>query len=206
MTIEEFWARTEPEPMSGCLLWIGQRRNGYGRANVGNGIELAHRIAYRQAHGEIPPGLLVLHKCDNPPCINQAHLFAGSQRDNQRDKTAKNRHGAAKITTGQVVEIRRRAAIGDVSQRALAREFGISHREVGDIIRGRQWTVVPMGDPPKTETKFRSKLSAEDSIAIRRAYSLGATQYALADRYGVDQTRIGRIVRGLTRGVVAQRP
>ena len=84
-----------PEPNSGCLLWIGAVKPG-GYGNLGIKPEgrtyIAHRAAYEVAYGTIPTGLKVLHKCDNPPCINPLHLFLGTQLDNIRDCVSKGRH------------------------------------------------------------------------------------------------------------------
>jgi hypothetical protein len=81
-----------PEPMSGCTLWFHAcDRHGYGRLNVGNGWAGAHRVAWTMKHGKIPDGAWVLHKCDNPPCINVDHLFLGDALTNQRDRIRKGR-------------------------------------------------------------------------------------------------------------------
>ena len=77
---------------SGCIEWIGYRDpKGYGRFSTGWGEVLAHRIAFIMHHGSIPDQLHVLHRCDNPPCINPHHLFAGTNQDNMTDKVTKGR-------------------------------------------------------------------------------------------------------------------
>jgi len=83
----------EPCPTTGCHLWTGaQNVFGYGivydrnRRNIGT-----HRAAWFFAHGPIPGGLYVLHRCDNPFCINPAHLFLGTHADNHRDMWRKGR-------------------------------------------------------------------------------------------------------------------
>lgn len=85
-----------PEPNSGCFIWIGGTdRYGYGRMTLTTHgrkhYDAAHRVAFTLAFGEIREGLFVLHRCDNPLCINPDHLFLGTQRDNCRDTARKGR-------------------------------------------------------------------------------------------------------------------
>jgi hypothetical protein len=111
----------------------------------------AHRVVWEQAHGPIPCGLQVLHKCDNPPCCRVDHLFLGSDLDNMRDKIAKGRQGdcrpknaakgervaGAKLTRPQVDEIRARAP--DETYKGLARDFGVSKSLIKQIVAFKVW-------------------------------------------------------------------
>lgn len=77
---------------TGCWEYSGDRLpTGYGRLMQDGRILLAHRVAWALTHGEIADGLYVCHKCDNPPCMNPAHLFLGDVRENNRDRTLKGR-------------------------------------------------------------------------------------------------------------------
>jgi hypothetical protein len=75
-----------------CLEFGGSRsEDGYGTIRYQGRMQKAHRVAWQLAHGPIPKGLLVCHRCDNPPCCNVAHLFLGTVADNNRDRHAKGR-------------------------------------------------------------------------------------------------------------------
>lgn len=74
---------SEPEPMSGCVLWLGaMRQNGYGFLSRGGRTWLAHRLAYEAARGPIPAGMTIDHLCRVRSCINPAHLEPVSRRTN----------------------------------------------------------------------------------------------------------------------------
>ena len=89
---ERFLRKTCPEPNSGCLLWLGSaKRSGHGGIRFQKKYTTAHRVAWESFVGPIPDGLCVLHKCDNPPCVNVRHLFLGTLQDNAIDMAVKGR-------------------------------------------------------------------------------------------------------------------
>ena len=76
----------------GCHVWQGTRnQNGYGTFHHKGKNPLAHRLAWSAVNGSIPTGMFVMHKCDNPPCINPEHLMLGTAADNARDMVEKGR-------------------------------------------------------------------------------------------------------------------
>lgn len=82
----------EPEPNTGCYLWpLGTTTDGYGVFQLRGRKMYAHRWSYLVAFGHLPEGVLVLHKCDTPACVNPDHLFLGSQKDNMDDASNKGR-------------------------------------------------------------------------------------------------------------------
>ena len=91
---ERFADKVLPEPNSGCWLWFGSvGSHGYGQLSIpGKALETAHRVSYRLHKGEIPAGILVCHKCDNPVCVNPDHLFLGAPSVNALDCKQKGRN------------------------------------------------------------------------------------------------------------------
>jgi hypothetical protein len=122
--------------------------------------ESAHRVAWELERGPIPEGLLVCHRCDNPSCVNPSHLFLGTQGDNMRDKVAKGRHDTrgernarARLTEGQVWEIKSILAAGQLSHREIGALFGVARGAVGDIHCGRKWKHLSDSHDPANEAE-----------------------------------------------------
>lgn len=136
-----FWERATKT--DGCWVWSGTRNSyGYGVFLLpGERPVRAHRHAYELTHGPIPDGLVVMHSCDNPPCINPTHLSLGGRGDNNRDAKAKGRNAAgeanghAKLTAAQVADIRRDAR----TQRAIAAQYGVDESTISQIRAGKRW-------------------------------------------------------------------
>ena len=163
--VQRFWSRVDKA--GECWVWTGGTMGwGYGYFDLAGSRHGAHRISWMLARGPIPAGLFVCHRCDNPPCVNPDHLFVGTQFDNMADARAKGRLSptifdgtqvelmrlgrhpgrqargervaTAKLTEGQVREIRRRLAEG-ANQSALAREYGVVHQLVSRIASRGIW-------------------------------------------------------------------
>lgn len=143
-------------PFSDCHYWIGAlgRKHGYGcffireKGNRDNRKQYkAHRLMYEFYKGPIGDKH-VLHKCDNPRCVNPDHLFLGTHQDNMQDKVAKGRavcgskHPDAKLTPKQVLEIRQLYMEGDHTTRSLGTKYGVNSRHIHNIITGKKWKIV----------------------------------------------------------------
>lgn len=185
--IEAFWGKVDKDNSNHfyenerCWIWIAYcNLKGYGVMRLGIKTELAHRVSWIIAHGEIPDNLDVLHHCDNPRCIRPSHIWLGTHQENMRDMMMKGRgnqlsgdnhparlhpetrargdthfsrlhpeklargenNGSSKLTWEQVREIRRRYAPwgrGGDNSTTLAKEFGVSHVNILDIVKNVTW-------------------------------------------------------------------
>lgn len=162
-----FWALVAKVAPSECWIWQGQciKDQGYGFFFLRKGEFRAHRIAWLLTYGEIPKGLCVCHRCDNPPCVNPNHLFLGTALDNIRDRHSKGRSAA-----GNASGRRRHPERFTKSRFPLGHTLGQGERNVA------------------------AKLKECDVINIRRLYAKGTSQPALARRFNVKQSAISKVV------------
>lgn len=150
--VARFW-RLIQKSEDGCWIWTGNvSKAGYGNlwTPEKRGYVYAHRFSWRLANGEIPDGLCVLHKCDNPPCVNPSHLFLGTKRDNTHDMISKGRaklhnpkrgeeNGSAIINTEQAIQIKELLATGAFTLKEIASRTRSTTYIVFDIKRGKTW-------------------------------------------------------------------
>jgi hypothetical protein len=133
-----FWFYVDKGEPNECWEFFGARHyKGYGEFRVGSSKQKAHRIAWTELIGPIPESMHVLHKCDNPPCCNPAHLFLGTDADNRKDMLKKERYG--KLSFKQAKEIRNLYETG-LTHQEIADLFNVSRTTISDIIRAERWT------------------------------------------------------------------
>ncbi len=135
---------------NGCWNVISHYINKDGHAKLRReGQQLAHRVMWIRKFGFIPEGLCILHKCDNPRCINPNHLFLGTQRDNSSDRNRKERQArgtkmnTAKLNEESVRAIRRqyvkRTNSAPSNSRELAARYNIGQEQIRNIVNGKTW-------------------------------------------------------------------
>jgi hypothetical protein len=141
---DRFWALVQKG--DGCWLWTKSTIiKGYGRFYSGK-FMVAHRWAWQFTNGPIPDGMMVCHKCDNPPCVNPAHLFLGTNSDNQKDAYRKNRHRNKgefgrnnKLNPLQVRIIRK---LGNaLPMREIGAIFSVGASQVSRIQKNQSWVI-----------------------------------------------------------------
>lgn len=208
-TEERFWAKVDRRGPDECWPWIGATNNrGYGQFWYGGGQRLSHRIAWLLLRGPVGD-LFVLHRCDNPICVNPAHLFLGTHQDNMQDMVTKGRHAMQrhpeKAARGDRHGLRlhpERIARGDrhgskTHPERLARgdrHGSVTHPE--SLRRGNNHPARLHPEClPRGVGHGMAKLSERDVLSIRLA---SGTNRQIADRFGIDRTTVGRIRRGVT--------
>jgi hypothetical protein len=149
---DRFWSKVNkngpmhPVLQTPCWLWMGTPRTdqGYGRVQFQGVVKVATHVAWYMTHG-VWPTEQMCHRCDNTQCVNPDHLFEGNQQDNITDKVSKSRqargqrHGRAKLSPQDVLDIRRLYSSGAFTYRSLGKRFGVDPTAIGLIIRKHNW-------------------------------------------------------------------
>ncbi|HTP29702.1 MAG TPA: HNH endonuclease, partial [Anaeromyxobacteraceae bacterium] len=162
----------------------------------------AHRFAWEFAYGPIPHGMLVCHRCDNPPCVKAEHLFLGTNLENVRDMMEKGRDwysvdpsralkgeevASSTLTAGEVRQMAefRKAGIG---MRELARIYGVNHGTISRICAGKSWSHVVV-----------APIECQGLIEARRMWELHATGLShreISIELGRDKSYVWRVLAG----------
>ena len=147
--MERFWSNVKVKSVDEC--WVYGTHSNKKRyptileAGRGSKCKLVHRLSYEVHKGEIPTGLVVMHTCDNPPCVNPNHLQTGTNEDNNKDKDIKGRHGKTgpqagtgvrnNLTSLQLIALKEDAKI--MTQQKLSVKYGIGQSTVSLILIGK---------------------------------------------------------------------
>lgn len=221
---ERFWACVDRRGYDECWPWTqAGNKDGYGQFNVQAGELdvpadfttpgglhyrqlMAHRIAFFLAHRRWPTPL-GLHGCDNPACCNAEnplHVHEGSHAQNSLEMFARGRqpnrvrsgegHFNAVLSAEQVTEIRRRYATGDVTQSALAAEFGVVQAAVSRYVRGHRYATSEAPVVPAVAQRF-AVIPPEIRTAVKMARASGLSQAQIGQQLGIGQTTVSRILR-----------
>jgi hypothetical protein len=168
-----FWSKVDRSGgPDACWSWRASLQGGgYGQFRFRGRNDLAHRVAYILTKGELPADKPhVLHTCDNRPCCNPAHLFAGTALDNMRDKVAKGRQAMGDFQGARL------------NPASVARGDAHGSRLHPETVR-------------RGEAAARAKLTAGQVVAIRERHAAGVKTGVLAREYGIAPANIRKAVR-----------
>lgn len=141
--LEYVLARSATVPESGCWIWLGQTcsSDGYARRSYKKGgctaTASVHREVWEHANGPIPEGMSICHKCDTRSCVNPDHLYAGTHKDNMRDKSERFAFTpfTIKLSNETADEIRQ----SGMSTKALARAYGVTPKTIRNVRQRQTW-------------------------------------------------------------------
>ncbi len=148
---ERFWSKVNKAAPDECWIWAGKcNSKGYGALTVDGKRTGAHRISLSIHLGrEIRPGLWALHSCDNPPCVNPAHLREGTAADNMKDAMDRGRHRAPPWNGKRIGEGNPRAKLSWATvrqirsdrrtQMVMAAHYGIAQSVISEIVNRKAW-------------------------------------------------------------------
>jgi hypothetical protein len=174
--LSNFWSKVDKKSSStDCWLWTGAKQGGrggkYGAFQLGWKIQKrAHRLSFEIANGPIPDGMMVCHACDVPLCVNPAHLFLGTAKENTDDMDAKNRrvsckgqrNGASKLTTEAV----RNIYLDPRTNREIAQDHNVNSNLISQIRHRKIWAdatadlpVQPKRKPGTASSGYRHRLA-----------------------------------------------
>lgn len=143
----KFWAKVPSNKDSNeCWEWLGTKSSdGYAELKYKRKHIRANRIMWEMVNGQIPNGMIICHRCDNPACVNPHHLFLGTQMDNMHDKIAKGRHSYGenhklhKLTIRQVKQIRKQVSERTATMSQIARNMNVSLTTISSIVHEKTW-------------------------------------------------------------------
>ena len=149
---DRFWNKVNKGNENECWEWVaGLDTPGYGIFYPTRRRPIhASRYSWEIHNGEIPENICVLHKCDNPPCVNPNHLFLGTKKDNYQDMVTKGRQVVlrgeespkSKLKEDDIRSIRQMYKSEKMTQKQLANLFGVTRGLIGHIIQGRIWNYI----------------------------------------------------------------
>lgn len=146
---ERFWKYVSKT--DGCWLWTGSAPHGYGSMTINKRRVKATHVSWKLHGRDLPKGKWLLHKCDNPPCVNPDHLFVGDHAANTADKMAKGRHRGPRgercaqhiLDLDRVQKIRTLYATTKIKVSELAVQFSVTRGTIKSIVQGLNWKHFP---------------------------------------------------------------
>jgi transposase len=205
-----FWDRVNAQLRhleNGCIVFTGNKDDsGYGRITKNGKLVRIHREVWLRENPDQTITGVIMHSCDNPSCINPAHLSHGTQAENIADMVAKGRRVVvkgsnqpdAKLTESDIPVIRQ-LLIDGKSCSKIALQYKVSPEAIRAIKKGRSWVHVPLPDGSDGKNFFipkKSKITEKDIPVIRKLLLEGMTCRAIGEIYNVGEFAIRSIKSG----------
>ncbi len=196
---ERFWKKVDAQGPSildtACWLWTGcKNKAGYGSISLGGkgaGNRNVNRVSWELHFGIIPKGFFVCHKCDNPSCVNPEHLFLGTPKENMTDMIIKGRKRSAlgsDASRSKLIEVQVLQIFNDErSYTEIAKEFNITHEQVGRIKRKKDWNHLTKD----LECIVRRKTLSEDLVL--KIFIDARSLDVIANDFGICRTTVSNI-------------
>lgn len=196
--LRSFWGKVLKQP-DGCWIFHGGSQV-YGKFRLNGAERAAHHVSWLIHKGPIPDGLVIMHSCDVPRCVNPDHLSAGTQADNVQDMMRKGRHKSfpgsrnpiAKLDEEKVAHIRQSLASKTETIKSLAEKYGVTFQCVFRVARGRGWNLVGGEVLAKKSRVF----TPEQILEIKSLPRIRGTVNRYAEKTGIHQSVICHIRNG----------
>lgn len=204
--LSRFWEKVNKKGESECWNWLSAKNiSEYGQIEYNGNTIPSHRISWMIHNGEIPKDLYVLHRCNNPKCVNPKHLYIGTQNDNMKQMVNDGRscygerHWCSKLNWDTVNKIREEYANDkNVTIHGLSDRYRMSTTAMTYIVLNKQFVDVnykPVHRSGQNSENARAaKLTWNRVKEIRKRYSEKKSQKYLADEYGVSVSTISYII------------
>jgi hypothetical protein len=198
--------RRQVKKTDGCWIWAAAiDRDGYGRFSAtihGERFTKAHRYSWALANGRaIPKEMHVCHSCDNPRCVNPAHLWLGTNEDNMKDKISKGRHVVNHVrgethVDAKITEDQARAILADPRPHSeIAADYGLKPSTISSIKTRRSWAHLDVDFVAKAKrvspNKGKSDKVTPEIVRDIRSSQLQGNE--LAKKYGISVQLVSHI-------------
>jgi hypothetical protein len=207
--LDLFWSKVEIKGEDDCWCWIGEKNsNGYGTLRKYGRKLAAHRISWEIENAvEIPSGLVVCHKCDNPLCVNPNHLFIGTQKENMEDAAKKHRlhktspsgiNAARAKLNQETLKQLRNDYLGGVFYKDLSKKYNLSGVCIHKIVKNKTYIdpdYTPIDASKNSHINIFHKIDKSQYREIANSYLELKSSIKVAKKFNISKPTVLRILK-----------